>query len=193
MVTVANEVVPIATVLRWFGVDGGDVSERSRKLRCPFGQIYHSDHGVAPALRVYPDTNSAYCFSCTWYLTPVSLAARGWDVDRRTAAERLLTRVGHRPLDLASQWRAAAQYTPELDKSLSAQALKTYCRRISSSWESRQFEPQVAADLTRCLALLDLVTSAEDHALWLTSCKTVMRRALEEAPEPSVSQDDAVF
>ncbi len=185
VVEVADEVVSIVTALRMFGVELDEHSLR-RKLRCPFG-IYHSDHGLAPAMRVYLETNSAYCFSCTLYLTPVSLAAKAMDCDRRTAAERLLDRIGHRPMDLAGAWRHAVEYTPEPNTALMAEALKTYCRRISPSWAQHQFDPQVAAALTWCLSLLDLVVTEQDVTLWLTSCKAAMKQVLEQSTVGSVS------
>lgn len=152
--------------------------ERSRKVRCPFGEIYHSDSGVSPAMRIYPDSNSAYCFSCAAYYTPVGLAARAMDTDRTSAALRLLDHVGYRPLGLVQQFRQAQQYEPEPDLALLADALKTYCRRIDLRWETRQFEPAVAGVLTRCLALLDLVRSGDDVEMWLACSKEVMRRTL---------------
>jgi hypothetical protein len=180
-VAVANEKVSIVTACRLFGVElpeGVASGGRSRKVHCPFGEIYHSDGGIAPAMRIYPDTNSAYCFSCAAYWTPVALAAKAMDSDRTSAALRLLDHVGYRPLSMAEQWRQVTEHQPELDKALLADALKTYCRRIDARWSSRQFEPAVAAVLTRCLALLDLVESGDDVELWLERCKTVMARTL---------------
>lgn len=179
-ITIANEQVSIVSVLQMLGVDLPDDvgSSRSRKLSCPFGQVYHSDGGVSPAMRIYPDTNSAYCFSCSMYFTPVSLAAQGLDCDPLTAANRLLDRIGHRPTTLAQKWEQARSYEPEPDKALLADALKTYCRRINPDWAGRQFDPAVAATLTRCLSLLDLVHTAQDVSLWLSRCKVAMCRTL---------------
>lgn len=181
LVEVANEKVSILTVCRLFGVDlNEDIAAggRTRKVSCPFGEIYHSDGGISPAMRIYPESNSAYCFSCAAYWTPVSLAAKAMDLDRSSAAIRLLDHVGYRPLGLAEQFQQAVEYAPEPDRALLADALKTYCRRIDSQWLDRQFEPGVAAQLTRCLSLLDLVKSADDVALWLDRCKVAMRRVL---------------
>lgn len=189
MITVANEHVSIVTVLQMLGVDPGDEAAmgRSRKVSCPFGPVYHSDHGVSPAMRVYPDTNSAWCFSCSVYYTPVKLIAQATDTDAHTAATRLLDRVGYRPLDLAQQWRTASAYEPEPDKALMADALKTYCRRICHDWPGRQFDARVASTLTRCLAILDLVRTDADVSLWLARCKDAMRAALN-CKEPSLSE-----
>lgn len=188
-VTVANEQVSIVTVCQLVGVDVPDDigSGRSRKVHCPFGEVYHSDHGAAAAMRIYPDSNSAWCFSCSMYFTPVKLAAQAWDQDPQTAALRLLDRVGYRPVDLAQAWASVTSYEPEPNRALLADALKTYCRRIAPGWGQQQFEPRVAATLTRCLALLDLVKTDEDVKTWLESCKTAMKRVLAK-PEPTLSQ-----
>lgn len=189
VVAVANEKVSIVTVCQLLGVELPDDigMGRSRKVRCPFGAVYHSDQGVSAAMRVYPESNSAYCFSCAAYYTPVSLAARAMDCDRKTAAVRLLDHIGHKPLDLAAAWRDAVEYEPKPDRALLADALKTYCRRIDPQWCTRQFEPGVAGVLSRCLSLLDLVTDAEAVQLWLQRCKEAMRHALH-VEELSLSQ-----
>jgi hypothetical protein len=193
IVEVANENVSIVTVCRMLGVDlpDGDYLSR-RKVHCLFGGLYHSDGGVAAAMRVYADANYAYCFNCATKYTPVSLAARALDLDWRTAAVRLLDRVGYRPLDLITQFQQARDFEPELNRALLADALKTYCRRICPSWSRMQFERSVAATLDRCFTLLDLVHTPDDVIVWLTRCKTVMSRLLN--PEkPSLSQPEPLL
>lgn len=190
LVELANEKVSILTVCRMLGVDLCDdvaAGGRSRKVSCPFGEIYHSDGGISPAMRIYPDSNSAYCFSCAAYWTPVSLSAKALDLDWSSAAIRLLDHIGYRPMELAQQFQQAAQYVPPPDLALLADALKTYCRRIDPQWQKRQFEPRVAGQLTRCLSLLDLVKSPEDVTLWLDRCKVAMRRVLH-TERPSLSE-----
>lgn len=176
VVALADEQVPIATACRMLGVEVPD--EGHRKVHCPFGATDHSDGGLSPALRVYPETNSAYCFNCSHYYTPVTLTSRALDVPNRAAALHLLDHIGYKPLDFATAWNSARQYEPELDKALLADALKTYCRRIDPAWPARQFDPAVAGVLTRCLSLLDLVTKADEVPLWLAGCKEAMRREL---------------
>jgi hypothetical protein len=178
VVTVANEKVSIVTVCQMLGMAVPDDIAHSGKVHCPFGELYHSDAGVDPAMRLYLESNHAYCFNCAAYFSPVQLAAKALDCDRRTAAIRLLDRIGYKPLDLATAWRDAVQHVPEPDKTMLADALKTYCARIDPHWSSRQFDPWVAHRLTRCLSLLDLVRSDDDVTLWLMGCKEVMRRML---------------
>lgn len=172
----ADTRVPIARV---FGLIGArtpaEDDGRSRKIHCPFGDIYHSDHGLSPAMRIYAETNSCYCFSCARRYTPTQLAARAWDVHRRVAAARLLERSGivvRRPT-----W-AEVCAPPELavpDRTLLADALKTWCRRTVPGFGLRQFDPDIASLLTRCLVLLDHVRSQDDAVTWLNGCKNAFK------------------
>lgn len=176
-IAVANEKVPIATACRLLGVDLDDDADR-RKVHCPFGGTDHSDGGIDPAMRIYTDSNHAYCFSCAAHYTPVSLAARGWDLPWRVAALRLLDLVGYRPLNLATAFRAAQQFEPAPDTAALAEALKTYCRRIDPGWSTHQFDSAVAQRLTHCLGLLELVSTGAAVTVWLAGCKEAMRRII---------------
>ncbi len=180
LIALANEHVPIVTACRLVGVDlpedGG--LARSRKTFCPFGELYHSDGGAEPAMRIYPDSNSAWCFRCAAYLTPVKLAAQAWDQDWATAAAVLLDRIGYRPPSLAERWAAAVAVVPAPDTTLLAEALKVYCARHDPQWSTDQFAPDVAGQLARCLTLLDRVGDDEDAARWLAGTKRAMRAFL---------------
>jgi len=176
IIALADERVPITTVLGMLGISV-DIDTR-RKFPCPFGNIYHSDGGTAAAMRVYPDSNSCYCFSCSAYYTPVMLAARALDMPRQATAVHLLDRIGYRGMDLAAVWREAREYQPPPDKAMLADALKTYCRRVAPRWSSQQFEPAVSRLLMRCFGLLDLVQSPDDATLWLARCKVAMSSML---------------
>src|SRR3954466_13862718 len=99
-VAVANEVVSIATVCRWLGVQVPDDDSLRSKLYCPFGEFNHSDGGRDRALRIYPDSNSAYCFACSELFTPVKMYARMTDDGNwRAVAATLLGKVGYRSYD----------------------------------------------------------------------------------------------
>ena len=180
LVTLANDVVPIITVCRLVGMDlPADLTYgRSRKLHCPFGETAHSDHGLDPAFRVYPESNSAYCFACAAYYTPVALYAHAVDTDRRTAAADLLDRVGHRPLSLTEAWAKLTTAVDPPDVASLRAALQTYCRRVCADWDTRQFDPDVAVVLAMCLDLLDRVDSVTDVQDWLQGVKAVMARVL---------------
>lgn len=175
IIAVADEKVPITTVLNLLGIE---VADTRRKFCCPFGGIYHSDGGIAAAMRVYPDTNSCFCFSCSAYYTPVMLAARALEMPRQAVAVHLLDRIGYKGLDLAAIWRECSEYEPKPDTAMLAEALKTYCRRVAPRWSTQQFEPAVSRLLMRCFGLLDLVATSEDANLWLARCKEAMSSVL---------------
>lgn len=179
MVAEANEIVPMTTALRLVGTDVPDDIGygRSLKIRCPFGEVYHSDQGSEASMRVYVDSNTVHCFSRCGSFTPVSLVAAAWDLSRRDAAVELLERIGHKPVSLAEAWAEVIRRDDLPDRTLLAEALKAFCRRVDPSWDDDQFEPTVAATLSRCLDLLDRVTTTDDARTWLTGCKQAMTRA----------------
>jgi hypothetical protein len=177
-ITVANEHVPILWVCRLIGMAVPDEIFRATKVRCPFGAIYHSDHGVAPAFRIYPDANDANCFAKCGHFRPVSLAALAWDRPPAQVAVELLDRIGYRPLSLAQLWAAAVSREQSPDTTLLSLALRAYCERVDRDWPVRQYEPEIAVTLDRCLALLSRVHSEDQAAQWLTGGKAVMDRAL---------------
>jgi hypothetical protein len=185
-VTMANEHVPIVTACQLVGMDLPDdfAYGRSMKLHCPFGELDHSDGGIEPAFRIYPETNSAYCFACRTAYTPVWLVAQAWDARPVDVAAELLDRIGFSPPSMAQAWARASRWEVPPDTSLLAEALKAYCRRVDPTWTTVQFTSAVAARLNRCLDLLDLVRTDADARQWLTGCKTAMAAVLT-LPESS--------
>lgn len=183
VVAEANEQVLITTACRLIGMDVPDDMGRSLKVHCPFGAIYHSDHGVEPTMRIYLDGNNAHCFSRCGHFDPVSLVAMAWGITRRAAGLELLGRVGRRPLSPAEAWAQATEAGAQPDRAMLGEALKTFCARTCPGWEDAQFHPVVAARLTRCLSLLELVCHPGDAQLWLGGCKKAMTAALTHAQE----------
>lgn len=181
VVAQANEAVSITDVCRAVGMElPEDVFVRGRKLHCPFEAVYHRDLGLEPALRIYPDTNHAYCFACAATFTPVWLAAQVWGIPARAAARELLERCGIRPPSPDQVWAAAVGTADPPDTTLLSEALRTFCARTSPGWADQQFDPVVAAVLSRCLALLDRVRTDADAVTWLSGCKNVMSRVLTD-------------
>lgn len=180
-VSIANDKVPITMACRLVGMDIDDdiAYGRSMKVHCPFGELYHTDQGVEPAFRIYVDSNSAYCFACSTYFTPVWLVSQAWDQQPAQVAVELLERIGIKPASLADAWAQAAVRDVVPDAGLLAEALKTFCGRICVDWDDAQFEPATAGLLSRCLALLDLVHTEGEARQWLDECKKVMRAALQ--------------
>lgn len=179
----ANEHVLITAACRLIGMDVPDDLSRSMKVHCPFGAIYHSDHGIDRTMRIYVESNHAHCFSRCGHFTPVGLVAMAWGMPRRAAAVELLHRLGRTPPTLAEAWALATTPDTQPDATMLGEALKTFCARITPRWADVQFQPSVAGRLTKCLALLDLVRTPDDARLWLTGCKQAMTTALERAQD----------
>lgn len=181
VIATANEAVSIFLVCDWIGMYVPEAAAGSSvKVRCPFGEFYHPDQGAEAAFRVYRDSNTAWCFACGQFFTPVSLAAAEWGRDADEVAAELLDRIGHRPVEPALAWQAAVSYVPEIDKDSLGQALKLYAERIDPGWMDHQFDQQVQGALGKCLALLNAVRSGSDAVKWLSVCKQVMARELEK-------------
>lgn len=179
-IDLADQKVSIFLVCQLIGVlmpSGYDLS-RSLKVRCPFGAVYHKDGGTDPSFRVYPDSNSAFCFRCGVYWTPSRLAAMAWDCTPARAAAQLLLTAGHKVATLREVWQQAAVATGPPKTAQLAEALKIFCERQSPDWSKRQYEFQVAGTLARCLELLELVITDQDAANWLVATKTAMLQVL---------------
>jgi hypothetical protein len=151
-----------------------------KKLYCPFGEFSHADGGDEPAFRVYSD--HAFCFACWQWWTPVSLCASVWEVAEELVAERLLREAGVTPLTYQEQWDQAVA-APMIDHAALTQALKTRCLREHVDWNQRQYDPDVAEYLAKCLGLLIQVTSEDEARQWLETCAVVMRAVLRKAAQ----------
>lgn len=178
-IKLANEQMSIATACRFIGMSMGDFDVYSVKTYCPFGELMHEDGGRSKAFRVYPGTNSAWCFACQAYYTPVKLVAMDRDVSEIEAAEVILEETGFVAPDFASRWDAAITPTHATDLDGLANALKTACARMVPDWEARQFDEDVAAKLHQCLAISAKVTTDEEAREWLRVTKIAMKSVLK--------------
>lgn len=175
----ANTKIDIADFLSSIGIYV-PVRDGNKKVHCPFG-FYHSDGGQSKAMRIYYNSNTAFCFSCGKRYTPVTLASAYWDCAWVTAAFRLLDDAGIKPKTLEERWVEAS--TPEIKKidliSL-ADALKMFCAGVSTDWDKQQYSDEISDKLNKCLTLLDSIKTDEDAVKWLNVCKQVMAKMLEE-------------
>lgn len=178
LIDLANENMTIIQACNLLGMDVNDFSIASLKVWCPFGQLYHSDGGSTKAMRIYPATNSAWCFAGCGYFTPVKLIAMDRGVTDQQAAELILERTNYVAPDYESRWQALVEAQPTIDKDDLAEALKVACARMTPDWEDRQFDEEVAQKLRQCLGLLPKVRSAEDATKWLSTTKKIMERTL---------------
>lgn len=181
-VDLANKVVSIYYVAKLIGLDIPEHAKemKSYKTHCPLGDFYHSDGGVDPAMRVYSETNSAYCFRCAESFSSVRLYARVNDLKQNEAADFLLLSTGYKHETMEDLW---AEYNTEItappDQATLALALKIYCARIDSKWSKNQFNKDVSKMYTKCLSILEMVSNTEQADSWLKASKDAMRKVLE--------------
>lgn len=183
MVDVANSRVGIVKACQIIGMDAPDFGAGSVKLYCPFGEMYHTDGGRTRAFKVYPNTNSAWCFACSKFYTPVMLVSQARDVSESDAAEYLLDITGYVAPDSESRWKALMEQTLDFDHAAEREALKLFCARLDPQWPSRQFEPDIAALLTKCFTPLGKVATQDDLQRWRETTRSVMTKALTQRQE----------
>lgn len=182
-VTRANELVRISFVCDRLGMrlpNLFDMGTGSIKTYCPFGDVNHADGGASRAFRIYPASNSAYCFEESEYYSPVKLWAIHRGVDFRSAARDLLILVGDRDTrDLDKRWSDLQSYrSPSGSPGELREALQVFCGVAIPSWSSLQFYDPWSSRLSGCLELLPFVHTEEDARLWLYRCKAFMVSSL---------------
>ncbi len=184
LVSLANERVSILDVCRWIGMEVGEelvASRSSGKLHCPMGGIYHDDLGASRTFRIYPETNSAWCFRCHSYYTSVSLAAQAWGRKYNEVASELLDRIGYKFPSIADQWIEATNTLIAPDVQMLATALTIHCESLVDAWYEVQFDVAVANMLSKCFNLLEFVKTDKDADVWLQCVKSVMRAVIQES------------
>ena len=177
-IRIANESMSITQACRFIGMEVGDFDIHSVKTYCPFGEMLHDDGGRSKAFRVYSATNSAWCFACGVYYTPVKLVASDRDIPEIAAAEIILEETGYVAPDYLSRWEAVVAPQELIDADGLANALKLACARMCPDWEERQFDEDIAIILRKCLAPISKVSTEEEAREWLKTTKIVMQRAL---------------
>jgi hypothetical protein len=180
VIELANERMTIVDACNELGMDIYDFSISSLKVYCPFGHLYHSDGGTSKAMRIYPATNSAWCFAGCGYFTPVKLLSLDKGISEEEAAESILETTKYIPPDYESRWEALVTAETPMDTDALSDALKVACARLDPNWEAHQFEDAIATKLRKCLQLLSKVHTEEDATKWLTITKQIMRKALGE-------------
>lgn len=171
-VALANEQVSISKACELVGMSS--YFESGSKVDCPVDG--------ARAFRVYPQTNSAYCFSCARAYRPVALVAEVRDISVDEAALVLLEAAGYVEEDVDAKLAALlADEDPPIDTSALMQALDTYCSRICPTWETTQLDDRPAAYFAECLVPLRLISTQRQAEQWLAAAKHVMARILRTA------------
>lgn len=183
-IKLANELMGIIEACRFIDMQIGEFAIASVKTYCPFGELMHEDGGRGKAFRVYPATNSAYCFACGRPYRPVSLIATDRDIPEFAAADLILEEKGYVAPDYEARWDAVTEEKQVTDVDSLASALKIACARMVLDWEDRQFDEHVASTLRKCLAASHKVTTEAEAREWLDKTKLVMSRVL--APKETV-------
>lgn len=178
LVELANEKIDMADIVRELGVfvpgDGTNA-----KLVCPFEDLHYDKLSNPKSLRIYGDSNSAWCFVCNEYYTPVKVWAMHKDLTYPDAAQELLDRIGWVPPTQEAIWNdLLTEKPPELDQDALVETLKRYCARVNPEWETLQFDPVVSEQFNKCLEVLATVQTDQQIQKWLTASKYVMKKAL---------------
>lgn len=181
LVKLANDRMTITQALAEIGAEVS-LYGTTTKTYCPFGHLYHSDMGASKAMRVYPDTNSAWCFAGCGFFSPVRVISLDKDLTEEAAANYILDVTGYVPDDYMSRWEALTKEKETVDTDSLAEALKVACSRMHPRWEEIQFDEAVSGKLAQCLSLLRQVRSAGDAEKWLRMTKEAMRLKLKEVP-----------
>jgi len=170
----ANDLVPIEEA---FAIIGADVWPHGKNY-CPWGEVTHYDGGQEKALRVYADSNSAWCFDENRRFRPVDVLMREFDIDAETAALRLLEHIGYVAPDYESRWDAIAEAEEVVDANALTEALRLACKRMTNDWDNKQFDDIIARKFQQCLSLLSKVKTSADSDQWLAVTKQAMKTVL---------------
>ena len=133
--------VPIETVLyELFGIDVPP-GAGEWKTYCPLGQD-HSDGGTSRAMRVYSESNSAYCFSHGRSFTPVAIWMLKHGGPRFKAAREMAAHyeISTKPKTAEERWNSLNDSQErEIDTEVLRTSLINYARTLKG-YDAHQFE-----------------------------------------------------
>lgn len=109
IIAIVDEQVDIYTVAASYGLDWAEATGKASQVHCPM----HNDS--TPSARVYPDSNSGYCWTCQMAFGPSRLVASVEEVGITRAAHMLAARF-------------AVDITPDADLS--------EFKRMAEGWEA---------------------------------------------------------
>lgn len=183
LVEIAEEDVRIERVLQdLFSIDSVE-DAGGWKTHCPLG-AEHSDGGTSKAMRVYSDTNSAYCFSHRTSFTPLSLwRLKHPHMSRREAAEDMLEHYGIRstPPTLDERWEhleATEEKVPQ-DVEALRETLRYFARTTLPDYAAKQYDAEVLEVMGKIYLTSESLTgdcSYDTMVHWLQTAKNVMKK-----------------
>lgn len=190
IIDTANKIVPLRIVL---GMTNIYVSEftygKSIKARCPYADIYHLTEDAGKSMRVYSDTNTAFCYMGCGVLTPVSVYAKLNGVSYKESAKFLLEKVGHKLKTFDEKWQDAVAGFEPLNLQGYREALTEMCIFHSEGeWGTLKYAPGVSAAFSKLLTVLDKATSYEDADRWLDKARLIMFNQLDRERHLELSE-----
>jgi len=175
-VTEANERVSIYDAHALIGDPIPDYGmSASAKLHCPFEDVFHVDSGKS--YRVYPMTNSSYCFACAQRFSPVLLVQMYFELEPEDAARKLLDTIGWIEPTIENRWDTIVNPIVEIDHDALKSTLEVYCQRLDPKWVGRSGEARTRFE--KLTDMLKKVSTEHDAQLWLTAAKKYMKQVLE--------------
>lgn len=168
-----NNSLSVVTLLQdLFNIEANE--EGVTKTYCPEGEE-HSDKGRSPTLKVFPDSNSAWCFSHSKMYNPAQLAKVAVGSSRVESCKKILElyKISTAPptVEERNQILDEMEKSEEIDVDEAREALFTYARTLKG-WNYGQYRPTVVKAINSVLReLKDTDSSFESMDDWLTSSK----------------------
>ena len=151
------------------------------RAACPKG-IEHRDGGLAKSMRVFSDSNTAWCFSHSESFTPVSLWQNRSSVSSRVkAAKQLLGAYGFptEPPSLEERWKSTQDEAAEdLDPSNLRSALVYFAKTQLPGYVTRQYEGDVMNIMSNLLESVDDLppeSSYDTMVQWMNKSKGILK------------------
>lgn len=181
LVDLADTKIPIETVLMDLYQIEIPYGAGEWKAQCPLGHD-HSDGGRSKAMKVFSDSNSAWCFSHGMKFTPVSLAQLKFDQPRVQAARALLDyySISTRPPSPDERWETLEHQQQEEEQELDRESLKESFINFLSTlplYSIRQFDSEVLRLVSKILRSADKLSSDSDYDTleeWMSIAKKIM-------------------
>lgn len=172
----ANREVSIELVLyHLYGIDV-PASAGSWKSPCPLDHD-HSDGGKTKAMKVFSESNSAWCFSHSRKFTPVSLwmLHTGKTHQKRAAMELMdFFDISYRKVSPEERWNQMNSEVKLWDRGLIKSTLTNSIKLLVPDYVDRQYDHEVITLMNSLLAEVDELNEDIDYAkleAWIHSAQ----------------------
>jgi hypothetical protein len=190
VIDLANKIVPLRIVLRMGNIYVSEFTYgKSIKARCPYADIYHLTEDAGKSMRVYSDTNTAFCYMGCGVLTPVSVYAKLNGVSYKQSALFLLEKVGHKLKTFDEKWEDAVNAVQPLNLEGYREALNEMCLFYTDGeWNSLKYSSSISSSFSKLLEILDKAQSYEDADRWLEAAKKFLFKQLDKEKQIELSK-----